>query len=215
MFIKWGHATSVDMVTWEEQPIALYPDEHGAIFSGSAVVDFKNTSGFQPSGSSDPPIVAVYTSALENPVLQRQSVAYSLDKGMTFQKYENNPVLADPTRTDFRDPKVFYSEESGRWIMSLAVGDKVEFFSSTNLKSWSLDSEFGADPAQGNHNGVWECPDLVSFEVVGANGVKQTLWVLIVSINPGVSSKRILKPLERSQGQTYILHVISHISEGP
>nr|WEI57518.1 putative GH32 family protein [Sinella curviseta] len=179
--MHWGHAISSNMVTWEELPIALYPDEFGDIFSGSAVVDFTNTSGFQPPQGGDPPIVAIYTSAA-GPV-QRQSIAYSLDKGMTFQKYEHNPVLADETRPDFRDPKVALID--GRWIMSLAVGDKIEFFSSTNLIDWTLDSEFGANPPEGNHGGVWECPDLFSFDVQDPDGSTRTLWVLIVSINPG------------------------------
>lgn len=177
--MHWGHAISSDMVTWEELPIALYPDEHGDIFSGSCVVDFRNTSGFQ-NNSDIPPIVAVFTSA--GPLGQRQSVAYSLDKGMTFTKYENNPVLSDPAYADYRDPKISFMEDSSKWMMSLAVGDKIQFFSSSNLVDWSLDSEFGADPVEGSHGGVWECPDLIPFE---HNGKK--LWVLIVSINPGVS----------------------------
>lgn len=180
--MHWGHTTSTDMVTWTELPIALYPDELGQIFSGSAVVDSGNTTGFKQSPEVDP-IVAVYTSAGES---QRQSIAYSLDSGVTFTKYEGNPVLSPTETPDFRDPKVSY--HFNRWIMALAVDDRIEFYSSQDLKEWAKESEMGRNPPEGNHGGVWECPDLLKLTVDINENESIDLWVLIVSINPGVSN---------------------------
>ncbi|MDJ1492581.1 glycoside hydrolase family 32 protein [Cytophagaceae bacterium DM2B3-1] len=180
--MHWGHATSADLVHWTEQPIALYPDSLGYIFSGSVVVDKDNTSGLGKNGVS--PLVAIFTH--HNPDLEKQksdkyqyqSLAYSLDEGKTWKKYENNPVLPNPGITDFRDPKVRWYEPQQKWIMSLATKDRITFYSSPNLKNWTKESEFGQDA--GSHGGVWECPDLFPLT---ANG--KTAWVLLVSINPG------------------------------
>ncbi|MDJ1479237.1 glycoside hydrolase family 32 protein [Cytophagaceae bacterium YF14B1] len=180
--MHWGHATSTDLVHWTEQPIALYPDSLGYIFSGSVVVDKDNTSGLGKNGVS--PLVAIFTH--HNPDLEKQksdkyqyqSLAYSLDEGKTWKKYENNPVLPNPGITDFRDPKVRWYEPQQKWIMSLATKDRITFYSSPNLKNWTKESEFGQDA--GSHGGVWECPDLFPLT---ANG--KTAWVLLVSINPG------------------------------
>lgn len=174
--IHWGHAISTDLVHWEELPIALYPNDLGDIFSGSAVVDSKNTSGLQKGSVS--PIILIFTQGDSS--TQQQSIAVSNNRGRTFEMYSGNPVLPNNDRAvpDFRDPKVFSMND--KWIMSLAVGNKIEFFSSNNLTNWSKLSEFGARPMQGAHGGVWECPDLLSFSVNG-----QKVWVLLVSINPG------------------------------
>ncbi|MBX2822618.1 MAG: glycoside hydrolase family 32 protein [Rhodothermaceae bacterium] len=183
--MHWGHAVSSDMVNWEHLPIGLYPDELGYIFSGSAVVDWNNTSGF--GSGTEPPLVAIYT--YHEPVrakdqervdIQYQGIAYSLDKGRTWTKYEGNPVLDSPGIRDFRDPKVMWYEEGKKWIMTLAVKDKISFYSSPDLKSWSFESDFGE--GLGGHGGVWECPDLFKLPVTGADDEK---WVLLVSINPG------------------------------
>lgn len=176
--MHWGHAVSKNLTHWEHLPIALYPDKLGYIFSGSAVVDTRNTSGF---GTTDnPPLVAIFT--YHDPVLdkqgsnvfQTQGIAYSTDAGRTWVKYEANPVLENPGIRDFRDPKVFWMEAHGKWVMALAVKDKISFYSSPNLKEWIHESDFGQ--SIGAHGGVWECPDLFQL------GNK---WVLLVSINPG------------------------------
>lgn len=180
--MHWGHATSKDLVHWEHQPVALYPDSLGYIFSGSAVVDSANTSGLGREGKV--PMVAIFTH--HNPegekagstTFQNQSIAYSLDEGKTWTKYSGNPVLKNPGIRDFRDPKVRWNEEGKKWVMTLATQDRVSFFSSPDLKSWKKESEFGQ--SAGAHGGVWECPDL--FPLVH-NGEK--IWVLLVSINPG------------------------------
>lgn len=181
--MHWGHAVSGDMVHWQELPIALYPDKLGYIFSGSAVVDKDNTSGFGRPG--DTPLVAIFTQ--HDPVgagqnrndFQNQSIAYSLDNGNTWVKYEGNPVLRNPGITDFRDPKVFWYAAGREWVMVLAVKDHVEFYTSAGLRNWVKAGEFGKDA--GAHGGVWECPDLFPL----SDGHGHMTWVLIVNINPG------------------------------
>jgi fructan beta-fructosidase len=184
--MHWGHATSKDLINWQHEPIAIYPDDLGTIFSGSAVYDKDNTSGFGKDGKA--PLVAIYTQHDEKAIkagrndFQNQSIAYSLDDGKTWVKYSDNPVLRSSASPDFRDPKVMWHEPSKRWIMSLAVADHLNFYSSTNLKVWNRESEFGLN--NGAHGGVWECPDLISFQYEG-----KTIWVLIVNINPGGPNK--------------------------
>ncbi|MDO4757063.1 MAG: DUF4980 domain-containing protein, partial [Parabacteroides sp.] len=163
--MHWGHAVSKDLVSWEHLPVAIAPDGLGAIFSGSCVVDKNNTAGFGKDA-----IVAFYTSAGAS---QTQSMAYSLDNGRTFQKYAGNPVLTSSAR-DFRDPKVFWHNETQKWIMILAVGQEMQIYSSPNLKEWAYESSFGE--GQGAHGGVWECPDLIQLPV---KGTEQKKWALI------------------------------------
>lgn len=182
--MHWGHATSKDLVKWEEQPIALYPDELGYIFSGSAIVDKNNSSGF--GDGKNTPVVAVYT--YHNPNRERdgkidvesQGIAYTLDNAKTWIKYSKNPVLQNPGIKDFRDPKVSWDSKRQQWIMALAAQDRAHFYTSKNLKDWTFQSEFGKD--LGEHGGVWECPDLFPLQVEGS---KEEKWVLIININPG------------------------------
>lgn len=173
--MNWGHATSTDLCNWQDLPIALRPDNLGTIFSGSAVIDVNNTAGFK-SGAEDP-MIAIFT---HNGQQQYQSIAYSNDKGMSWTKYNSNPVLANSGFSDFRDPKVFWYSPGQKWIMVLAAGNKVNLYASSDLKSWTFLSDFGADV--GAHSGVWECPDLFELPVEGTNSRK---WVLLVSCNGG------------------------------
>lgn len=182
--MHWGHATSRDLVRWEEQPIALYPDRFGYIFSGSATLDVNNTSGF--GNGTAAPVVALFTycdPALEKlgKEAQSQGIAYSLDKGYTWTKYdEGNPVIKSPGIKDFRDPKLTWDSQHNQWVMVLAAHDKAQFYRSENLKDWTFLSEFGT--GIGAHGGVWECPDLFPIKVEGSNEIK---WVLLQSLNPG------------------------------
>lgn len=183
--MHWGHAISTDLMHWQHLPVALYPDSLGYIFSGSAVMDLNNTTGFGEPGK--PAIVAIYT--YHDPKIieagdkncQSQAIAYSTDKGRTWIKYAGNPVLPNPGVPDFRDPKVSWNEVAKRWIMVLAVGDHLNFYSSPDLKTWRKESEFGKKA--GAHGGVWECPDMVEMPVANETGVRK--WLLIVNINPG------------------------------
>ncbi|WP_293886661.1 MULTISPECIES: glycoside hydrolase family 32 protein [unclassified Sphingobacterium] len=177
--MHWGHAISKDLIHWDEQKIALYPDSLGTIFSGSAVIDKDNTAGFGKGA-----MVAIFThhnhqeEDRKTGLHQNQSLAYSLDQGLTWTKYKGNPVLPNPGIWDFRDPKVMWHAHSQRWIMTLATKDCITFYSSKDLKTWQKESEFGKE--LGAHGGVWECPDLIPMDYKGT--IK---WVLLVSINPG------------------------------
>ena len=168
--MHWAHAVSRDLVHWEQLGIAIAPDALGDIFSGSAIVDKENAAGFGRDA-----IIAMYTSAGDN---QTQSIAYSLDNGRTFTKYAGNPVIMAEDTPDFRDPKLFWDDQTRQWKVVLAAGQEVQFYSSDNLKDWTYDSSFGL--SYGNHNGVWECPDLVRLPFEGKDK-----WVLLMNINPG------------------------------
>ena len=173
--MHWAHSVSKDLIHWEHLPIAIYPDSLGLIFSGSAVIDRHNTAGFGENA-----IVAIYTSASQT---QKQSIAYSLDGGLTFTKYEANPVLLGDI-VDFRDPKVFWDELSEQWVMTLACQQEIRFYGSPDLKEWTLLSRFGE--GFGAHGGVWECPDLIKLPIINHKSeIINHKWVLIVNLNPG------------------------------
>lgn len=181
--MHWGHAISTDMISWQHYPVALYPDTLGYIFSGSAVIDWKNTSGFGKNGK--PAMVAIYTyHSMDGEKagkidFQNQGIAYSTDKGRTWEKYKGNPVLKNPGIKDFRDPKVVWHEESQSWVMALAVKNKISLYTSPDLTNWTFSSD--VNPKWAAYGGVWECPDL--FPLKTQNGKDK--WVLLVSINPG------------------------------
>ncbi len=181
-YMSWGHAVSEDLVNWEHRSVAIPygEEEEEGIFSGSAVVDHNNTTGFGDGNTA--PIVAIYTSAYggDEPN-QAQSLAYSIDGGETFKKYEGNPVLnhEDP---DFRDPNVKWIEEMDKWLMVVALPrqHKVQFYASDNLIEWEHLSDFGPE---GGVDGIWECPDLFQLPVNGNSD--EMKWVLQVDMNPG------------------------------
>ena len=163
--MTWGHSTSKDLVHWEAQPLAIESDWLGTIFSGSCV-----TRGDE--------VVAIYTSAGHH---QMQSIAFSKDNGQTFTKYEGNSVLTSDV-PDFRDPNPFWNEDIKAWNMILAVGQEMRIYSSKDLKEWKEESRFGL--GYGNHDGVWECPDLFPL-TSHPSPLTSKKWVLICNINPG------------------------------
>ena len=176
--MSWGHAVSKDLLHWEHLPIALR-DEYGVmVFSGSAVVDERNSSGF--GTREKPPMVAIFTGHSQD--RQTQDLAFSNDRGRTWTKYAGNPVL-DVGEKDFRDPKVFWSEPMMRWVMvvSLAAKKQLQFFESTDLKKWKLLSEFG--PAGTPNKLNWECPDVFELPIEDEPG--KTRWVLEVDMGNG------------------------------
>ena len=182
--MHWGHATSTDLIHWTPRKIALFPDKLGMIFSGSAVIDLKNTSGL--GTAENPPMIAIFTyhnmegEKAGRTNYQTQGLAYSLDEGNTWLKYDKNPIVKNPGLKDFRDPKVFWNTETNLWNMVLVAGDHAQFYTSKNLITWKFESEFGKNI--GAHGGVWECPDIFKLKVDGSNEEK---WVLLISINPG------------------------------
>lgn len=194
--MHWGHAVSTDLVNWEHLPVAIAEDS-AMIFSGSAVVDVNNSSGFCQSADNSC-LVAIYTAhrihdpAKPDVYTQTQHIAFSNDKGRSWTKYEGNPVL-DLNMSDFRDPKVFWHEPTRKWVMavSLANEKKIHFYGSPNLKDWTLLSEFGP---QGNTNIPWECPDL--FELPVENQPGKSRWVLLISAEG---------PYKGFQGMQYFL----------
>ena len=163
--MNWGHSTSRDLIHWTYEGVPIQPDALGVIYSGCCVVDKDNVAGFGKNA-----IIAFYTSAGTS---QTQSIAYSLDNGKTFTKYAGNPIVTSNV-PDFRDPKVFWNEDTQLWNLILAAGQQMSIYSSKNLKDWTFESHFGE--GYGNHDGVWECPDLIKM------GNK---WVLLCNINPG------------------------------
>jgi sucrose-6-phosphate hydrolase SacC (GH32 family) len=163
--MHWGHAVSRDLVHWEERAEALYPDRFGPMFSGSAVVDWKNTSGLGKPG--EPPLVLFYTAA-GNPTVQ--CLASSTDGGRTFEKFDGNPIVKQFTPGN-RDPKVLWHEPTKQWVMVLYVEIEKEhtihFLTSPNLKDWTVTDIV---------KGLFECPDLFELPVDG--DAKNNKWVL-------------------------------------
>jgi fructan beta-fructosidase len=176
--MSWGHAVSRDLVHWRHLPVALREEAGVMIFSGCAVVDEKNSSGF--GGAGEPPLVAVYTG--HSSAGQAQCLAWSTDRGRSWTKYEGNPVI-DIGERDFRDPKVCWHEATRRWIMvvALAAARKVRFYASRDLKRWTQLSDFGPAGAAQKRN--WECPDLFALPIEGSAGERR--WVLQVSMGTG------------------------------
>lgn len=164
--MHWGHAVSKDLVHWTELAEALYPDSIGAMFSGSAVVDVNNNSGFQKGNEKT--LVAAYTAHQDG--TEVQCIAYSNDAGRTWNKYAGNPVINSKAKWNSgntRDPKVFWHEESKRWIMVLFERDGHSIYNSTDLKKWEYKSHLG---------GFWECPELFQLPVDGDKNKKK--WVM-------------------------------------
>lgn len=165
--MSWGHAVSKDLLHWEELDIALRPDEFGTMFSGSAVVDYNNTSGF--GTKENPPLVAIYTA--DSREKQVQCLAYSLDSGRTWMKYENNPVIDSHemwNSHDTRDPKVFWYSPNNHWVMILHERDGHSIYTSSNLKDWIYRSHI---------TGFWECPEFFPLSVDGMPGYEK--WVML------------------------------------
>ncbi|MBQ0048434.1 MAG: GH32 C-terminal domain-containing protein [Prevotellaceae bacterium] len=180
--MHWAHSTSTDLVNWKDEGIALAPDAWGTMFSGSCVVDKDNTAGFGKDA-----VIAMYTTSRPTPFggdVQAQALAYSTDGGMTFTKYEGNPVLTADI-VDFRDPNPFWNEDIKAWNLIMASGQEMRLYSSPNLKDWKEESRFGKE--LGCHGGVWECPDLMKVPVMenGKSVNGKYKWVLFCNINPG------------------------------
>lgn len=181
--MHWGHAVSTDLIHWQHRDIALFPDDDGMCFSGSAIADHHDRSGLF---DGRPGLLAFYTAHRvtgdgETDYVQEQCIAYSRDRGRSWHKYAGNPVIPAPGFPDFRDPKVIWHAASNAWIMALACGQSIRFYRSENLLDWTFASEFG--DGQGAHTpGPWECPDLFELPVEGSDDSR---WVLVVGVGAG------------------------------
>ena len=174
--MHWGHAVSKDLVHWEHLDPAIARDPVGHIFSGSSVIDKKNTAGFGKDA-----IIAIYTNNSVNHD-EVQCIAYSNDNGRTFTKYEGNPVLTPfDGLKDFRDPKVFWYEKGKCWYMIVSADKETRFYKSKNLKKWTYVSAFGK--GLGQQPCQYECPDFFQLPVNGDK--KKMKWVMTMNINPG------------------------------
>ena len=174
--MHWGHAVSPDLVNWRHLPIALYPDDNGTIYSGCALIDWHNRAGFGPQA-----MMAIFTHHRDG--YESQSLASSRDRGRTWTKYPGNPVLPPPEGTpDFRDPKVFWYPANGQgyWVLCLAAGKAIYFYTSTDLIHWQQTGSFGEQFS--SQFGVWETPDLFELPVGGG---PNTRWVLTIGIGMG------------------------------
>ena len=164
--MHWGHAVSKDLIHWEELPTALYPDKLGTMFSGSAIIDYNNSADYNKG--KEPAMIAFYTAASSD--RQVQCMAYSLDKGRTWTKYDKNPLIDSKEKwnsQDTRDPKVIWYEPSKHWVMVLNERDGHSIYTSTNLKDWNYESHV---------SGFWECPELFELSVDGDPTNKK--WVM-------------------------------------
>jgi len=192
--MSWGHAVSTDMVHWKHLALAIPEDPNYMIYSGSAVVDWNNSSGLckNPDPQDHSCLIAIYAAAYKD--RQKQHLAYSNDRGRTWTNYAGNPVI-DVDAEDFRDPYVFWYAPQKKWVLVAVLADhrKALFFSSMDLKHWTKMSEFG--PA-GDDAGQWECPGLLDLTIEGTN---EHRGVLIVNRNPGAPA-----------GGTGIRYLIGH-----
>ncbi|RXZ73335.1 glycoside hydrolase family 32 protein [Agromyces albus] len=170
---EWYHATSTDLVHWREEGIAIekYDNGLGDIETGSAVIDTENTAGFGAGA-----VVAIMTQQLEG--VQRQSLFVSTDGGYRFEPYDGNPVMDNPGEAHWRDPKIIWDDASGAWLMVLAEGSKLGFYTSPDLKDWTYQSAFARDDL-----GILECPDLFQMSVDG--DPSNAKWVLAAGVNGG------------------------------
>ena len=173
----WYHATSTDLVHWSDEGVAIekYANGLGDIWTGTAVVDEQGTAGFGAGA-----VIALVTQQVDG--VQRQSLFFSLDGGYSFESYEGNPVMDNPGVADWRDPRVFWDESAGHWVMALAEHDRIGFYTSPNLKDWTYTSDFATTGL-----GVLECPDLFPMSVDGDSG--DVRWVLAAGANGAAEGK--------------------------
>ena len=211
--MSWGHAVSPDLIHWEQREIALFPDEFGTMYSGSAVVDHNNVSGLQENGHA--PLLLFYTAAGRHSLLSAeqnfcQCLAYSTDGGNTFQKYDKNPIVPHIASGN-RDPKVIYNPEENCYYMSLyLVENEYALFRSGNLLDWSRSQRIDL-PGDG------ECPDFFPLTCQG-----ETYWIFI-----GASDRYLVGRMEngrfvpvqearslQSRGRSYAAQTFSNVPGG-
>lgn len=157
--MHWGHAKSKDLMHWEELPIALFPDEDGMIFSGSAFVDKDNKSGLGTKEACA--LLLFYTSHDPESKREMQCLAYTLD-GEHFHKYDKNPIIPGKEHTPARDPHVFVNKVLGGFSLCLTTERNVEFYHSNDFLTWEKTGDFSL-PEYALH-GMIECPCFITLE---------------------------------------------------
>jgi levanbiose-producing levanase len=174
---EWRHATSKDLVHWKDEGVAIpkFTNKNGDVWSGSVIIDKKNTAGFGKGT-----IVAIMTQPSSDGGKQEQYLWYSTNKGKTFTSYSDQPVLPNPGVKDFRDPKIIWDRQAEKWMMALAEGSKIGFYESENLKKWDYTGGFLT-----KNIGIVECPDL--FQMRANDGMYK--WILGTSANGKSSGK--------------------------
>lgn len=207
--MHWGHAVSRDLIHWEELPDALYPDRLGTMFSGSAVIDYENTAGY--NRGDVPALIATYTAA--RPDRQVQCMAYSLDNGRTFTKHPGNPLIDSKevwNSVDTRDPKVFWYKPGKHWVMVLNERDGHSIYNSSDLKKWTY---------QSHTTGFWECPELFELPVDG--DPKHTKWVMYGASGTymiGSFDGKVFKPergkYQYTTGSIYAAQTFTNVPDG-
>lgn len=206
--MHWGHAVSTDLTHWQELPDALHPDGIGTMFSGSAVIDYDNTAGYNRKGK--PAMVAFYTA--DSREAQRQCMAYSLDEGRTFTKYDGNPIIDSHEKWqshDTRDPRVFWYAPGKHWVLVLNERDGHTIYNSTDMKHWTPMSHL---------TGFWECPDLFELPVEGTAGEKRwVMWGASGTYMVGDFDGKRFTPLTTKQqnvgGSAYAAQTFTNIPE--
>ena len=186
--MSWGHATSINLVSWTHKPVAISSADGIQAFTGTSYSDPQNLSGL--GSSSNPPYLAFYTGYAPSTGVQDQRLAYSVDQGVTWIKYPGSPIISTTQEAphdvtgglEIRDPKVFYHAPSSRWVMILAQGgqDKVSIWTSSDALAWTWSSDFTASNIPNFPGGIrgWEVPDFFQLPVSGTN---QTKWVMVVT----------------------------------
>lgn len=174
---EWRQATSEDLVHWKDEGVAIpkYTNKNGDIWSGSVVVDTKNTAGF-----GEEALVAIATQPSGDGGQQEQFLWYSTDKGKSFKSYSDHPIIPNPGTKDFRDPKIIWDTQTDKWVMLLAEGSKIGFYESHNLKNWNYTGGFFT-----KNIGIVECPDF--FMLKADDG--RYKWVLGASANGKAAGK--------------------------
>jgi sucrose-6-phosphate hydrolase SacC (GH32 family) len=176
--VSWGHATSDDLLHWQHLPVAIPAEGENSAFSGSAAIDWYNTSGLQTT--EHPPILLCYTLHPPGNSGRKadQRLAFSRDGGQSFAPYAGNPVIQTPDFND-RDPRLFFHAPTRSWDMVLSLTrnntqrDLATYgiFRSWDLNAWELIQRVGPGPW------YWECPDMFEIAIAG-DPEHKTKWLL-------------------------------------
>ncbi|MCX6880322.1 MAG: glycoside hydrolase family 32 protein [Verrucomicrobia bacterium] len=163
----WGHATSKDLLHWEEQPLFLTPVRGECSFwTGGAAVDEPNTSGLGKPGK--PALVFSANNGSDAPNAFTQCTFVSTDGGMSALRNPEmmyKPLPKEDARRGggTRDPMILWYAPEKKWVMVVfnqPAGGKpgFYFFESRDLRNWT---------ETGVLDDMFECPNLFQLPVDG------------------------------------------------